>query len=217
MTSTDALTPPWSVLDVFGREFDVHNCCACVAGLGDLHAGLHGLPWGLTLYRARREDRSYLTDRVLAIRDDLVNCHPDDVSQRTPTIAKPIPETIPGPATGWFRPRIVRRLTHMGVTIRHSDDPNAQHLYLGTEHIGWLAGLNGQMDPLWHPTMTLGDIDIIRAIASGTAKEARRGNMDQWDDAALTLAQVRYWRTKGDAWVSDPGLCGGKAPNGGMP
>lgn len=194
------LPPPWSVLEVFGAE-------------------------DVALFRGvRKGGVAYLTDRYLAIRDDLVKHPPEAVFNGTPSFdAFPIPKAIPGPAKIALWPWILRRLDSVGVTVHASDDWKAQHLYLGTEHVGWLAGMRGDTDPEQTPAMTVRDIEIVRAIAARTPTQTRRGNMDTWDDAmdawddaALTLAQVRYWRTRVDA---DPGLCGGKAPagtNGGL-
>ena len=186
------LPPPWSVLEVFGAE-------------------------DVALFRGvRKGGVAYLTDRYLAIRDDLVKHPPEAVFNGTPSFdAFPIPKAIPGPAKIALWPWILRRLDSIGVTVHASADWKAQHLYLGTEHVGWLAGMRDDTDPEQNPAMTVADIEIVRAIAARTPTQTRRGNMDTWDDAALTLAQVRYWRTRVDG---DPGLCGGNVPdtNGGL-
>lgn len=144
MTTTPTATT-YPADKIFG---DAHpgNCCPCCAGYCILGDSEGWSPANEALYQIRVNDSIYMTDRYVAIRDDLIErpLPPGATAADFSSNIQPpwrIPATKPEESTADFTPSLAARLLALGIDITQGDpttDGGRQHLYAGTQHIGWI-------------------------------------------------------------------------------
>lgn len=130
----------FNIHQVFVTESDVHTCCSCCDGFCPAFEG-SGTFEDQPMFGPICRVGDYLSDRVVAIRSDLINL-PDHVKplelMTDLPAAMTVPESMPKTESrASFNASFAGKLIAAGIDILHSDD-HPQHLYLGDEHVGWI-------------------------------------------------------------------------------
>ena len=148
--------PPWNPEDVFGgAELHEGSCCRCC----DDWCPADDIAAAPPLYVTRD---GYITDARIAIRADLIDATGHDVIEMKATLPA-APPTKPGESTATLHIGRVQRLRAIGIEICAGDDEarSIQPLYLGGEHVGWLAIALGA-PTLAELARIEHDLDVIR-------------------------------------------------------
>lgn len=80
---------------------------------------------------------NYLTDRVVAVRADLVDVSWSGQARHIPSRLV-VPAVMPPPSPARFRASALQRLLEAGLAVCGVSRSSPQHLYLGGEHVGWV-------------------------------------------------------------------------------
>lgn len=155
-----------------------------------------------------RGHQTYVTDRFVAVRADLVS----DAS-RLPASATPlsdsmiVPPAVPERSGARFRASVLERLGNEGISVHGDEADTVQHLYLRGEHVGWVAAAQEGRGPY----MTIADRPEVEALHQAAGEVADRlGFLDVadpevdfgewsdgdvgrlWDLAAYLLGEIRH-------------------------
>lgn len=196
----DALAP----VALFGRNPGLadHVCCSCCDGychLGELDQ--EDFESTMALWRVTSGGVEFITDRYLIVRADLVdiehkhtNLAEGDVQTLHDAAFHEPPAEKPGVSSALFQARYVDLLDKVGITIADGGDPHqAQPLYRGDEHVGWLMPVRADKKHL-SSGIRVGDLLSVRAILDAFAADGYPGwaATGSINDAAYVLNLSRW-------------------------
>ena len=173
---------------IFG-DWRKHACCDCCNG----YCTAQDSTVELGLYRLTFNGVAYLTDKHLAIREDLIG-EAGTVTDRPIPEVWTLPEEQPQPSTQLLRALFVHRLHDYGITVHEGESGQRQHLYLNVGHVGWLMPIRWEVGdgPIEGPSMFLADLPTIsETVPTSGHRWLIDGSDDPWDIAAGLLNASR--------------------------
>lgn len=187
----------FTLAQVFGGEYDGHDCCSCCNGYCCLESieDIDNIPAPEMLYRITGTSGvDYISDRYVAIRADLVDV--GEYGDRVMKAPKPadigtIPDEEPAESAQLLRAAFVHHMKNCGIRIREGGgEGHPQHLYSANGvHVGWLMPVKTRRGP----AITLDQVDRIKTYVAeqeinGWAIPV--GSGDEWDVAAFIFNEA---------------------------
>lgn len=186
-------TPQPDLIDtrtLFLGADDRHTCCSCCAGYcpRDDMSPAETDEWP-ELFRVEVAGLAYLTDRYVAMRDDLCESVPegvpvgplraqkDAITRAGFVVPKVMPEPTRERITAWTWDRIDRA----GLTVRgdHSGEVRTIHLYRGDMHVGWVMPAIDGAGIQFHELEKVRRVAVAAGIDLHSADRAMRAALRQ--------------------------------------
>ena len=171
--------------DIFGNARDSHpECCPCCAAYcSGLDTRAFNNAPAYNLFSVTVDGVEYVTSRYLAVRADLIEATSGGEPLRMPSSVTdwPVPDAKPGPSTATLGAVDMHLLDRAGLDICDGGATSGkQHIYRGTEHVGWLMPTRGDNG------VTLADLPALREIAEALP-------VTELDHPMTTAARLLLW------------------------